>query len=145
MTAQEANATLDVRLHKALSHPLRQQLLAAMDGRVASPNQLATELGLPLPNVAYHVKILLQNGVVELVRTEPRRGATEHFYRAAATHVSVTSLALDDAAYEQLTRLLAATVDRALQLQEETAARIAADGSSSSSHTTELALIHLDR
>jgi hypothetical protein len=32
--------------------------------------------------VAYHMGILAKAGGVELVRTEPRRGSTEHYYRA---------------------------------------------------------------
>jgi hypothetical protein len=39
-------------------------------------------LGEPLGNVSYHVKTLLEYDCVELVKTEPRRGAVEHFYRA---------------------------------------------------------------
>lgn len=70
------------RLAKALAHPLRIQILRVLNERVASPVQISTELGLPLPNVAYHTKILAEHGCIELVRTRPRRGATEHFYRA---------------------------------------------------------------
>jgi len=40
--------------------------------------------GERLGNVSYHVRILRELGLVELVRTEPRRGALEHFYRATA-------------------------------------------------------------
>jgi hypothetical protein len=32
--------------------------------------------------VSHHVKELHDDGVIELVKTEPRRGAVEHFYRA---------------------------------------------------------------
>jgi DNA-binding transcriptional ArsR family regulator len=56
-----------------------------LDGRVASPNQLATELELPLGRVSYHIRLLNDLGAIELVRTEPRRGALEHFYRAVTT------------------------------------------------------------
>jgi DNA-binding transcriptional ArsR family regulator len=71
------------RLHKALSHPLRQQILAALDGgRVASPTELGTELGVPLGNIAYHFKMLLRLDAIELVSTKPVRGTLEHFYRA---------------------------------------------------------------
>ena len=56
-----------------------------LDGRIASPNQLARELGLPLGRVSYHIRLLSDLGAIELVRTEPRRGALEHFYRAVTT------------------------------------------------------------
>ncbi len=36
-----------------------------------------------LGNVSYHVRALLDDGLVELVRTEQRRGALAHFYRAS--------------------------------------------------------------
>ena len=42
------------------------------------------ELGAPLGVVSYHVRMLRDYDCVELVRTEPRRGALQHFYRATA-------------------------------------------------------------
>ena len=76
---------LDEALLRAISHPLRHRLLGMLDGRVASPNQLARELDLPLGRVSYHIRLLSDLGAIELVRTEPRRGALEHFYRAVTT------------------------------------------------------------
>ena len=73
---------VDRRLARALSHPLRAHVLTILNERVASPNQIARELEEPLGNVSYHVKRLADVGCIELVRTEPRRGAIEHFYRA---------------------------------------------------------------
>ena len=83
-SAQDAGE-LDEALLRAISHPLRHRLLGMLDGRVASPNQLARELGLPLGRVSYHIRLLSDLGAIELVRTEPRRGALEHFYRAVTT------------------------------------------------------------
>jgi len=79
---KEAAETIDVRVLKALGHPLRQRVLQALNEDVASPNQVANKLGEPLSNVSYHVKILESCDAIELVRTEPVRGALEHFYRA---------------------------------------------------------------
>jgi hypothetical protein len=67
---------------KALAHPLRVQLLAGLNEGVASPNELAKKLNEPLTNVSYHVRMLHDLGCIELVDTEPRRGALEHYYRA---------------------------------------------------------------
>src|SRR4051794_36119238 len=67
---------------KALAHPLRVQLLALLNEGVASPNELAKKLNEPLTNVSYHVRMLHDLGCIELVDTEPRRGALEHYYRA---------------------------------------------------------------
>jgi DNA-binding transcriptional ArsR family regulator len=81
----QAEAELDEGLLKAISHPLRHRLLSMLDGRTASPNELARELGLPLGRVSYHIRLLHDLGAIELVATEPRRGALEHFYRAVAS------------------------------------------------------------
>ncbi|HEY2714747.1 MAG TPA: winged helix-turn-helix domain-containing protein [Solirubrobacterales bacterium] len=70
------------QLAKALAHPLRVRILASLHRGISSPNQLSQELGEPLGNVSYHVKTLLEFDCIELVKTEPRRGAVEHFYRA---------------------------------------------------------------
>ena len=70
------------QLAKALAHPLRVRILTSLHKGVSSPNQLSQELGEPLGNVSYHVKTLLEYDCVELVKTEPRRGAVEHFYCA---------------------------------------------------------------
>jgi DNA-binding transcriptional ArsR family regulator len=67
---------------KALAHPLRVQLLSLLNEGVASPNELAKKLDEPLTNVSYHVRMLHDLGCIELVETEPRRGALEHYYRA---------------------------------------------------------------
>src|SRR3712207_6094605 len=74
---------VDARLAKAMSHPLRARILATLQARTASPVELAEEFGEPLGHVSYHVKMLESWECIELVETQPRRGALEHFYRAA--------------------------------------------------------------
>ena len=76
--------TSEARIAKALAHPLRAKILQRLGERVASPGDLAAELGAPLGVVSYHVRMLRDYDCVELVRTEPRRGALQHFYRATA-------------------------------------------------------------
>jgi DNA-binding transcriptional ArsR family regulator len=66
---------------KALSHPIRLRILHELNDGEASPKVLAERLGESLPVVSYHVRILVDLGCAELVRTEPRRGSVEHFYR----------------------------------------------------------------
>lgn len=79
------NATdADRQLANALSHPLRAEALTILNARVASPNEIAKELGEHVGNVSYHVNELVKYGCVELVDTKQRRGATEHFYRGVA-------------------------------------------------------------
>lgn len=71
-------------LVKSLAHELRAEILAILNERMASPNELAKELGEGLSQVSYHVKVLKDYGVIRLVKTEPRRGAVEHYYRATS-------------------------------------------------------------
>src|SRR5437868_7506085 len=79
-----SGGTSEARIAKALAHPLRARILQRLGERVASPGDLAVELGAPLGVVSYHVRMLRDYDCVELVRTEPRRGALQHFYRATA-------------------------------------------------------------
>src|SRR6476661_3477390 len=76
--------TSEARIAKALAHPLRARILQRLGERVASPGDLAVELDAPLGVVSYHVRMLRDYDCVELVRTEPRRGALQHFYKATA-------------------------------------------------------------
>jgi DNA-binding transcriptional ArsR family regulator len=75
----------DPRLIKALAHPLRVQILSILETRdMASPNEMADELGVSLGVMSYHVRRLHALGFLELVKRTPRRGAIEHHYRANA-------------------------------------------------------------
>ncbi|MEX2106431.1 MAG: winged helix-turn-helix domain-containing protein [Solirubrobacterales bacterium] len=79
----EKNAVrIDQELVKALSHPLRVRILEALQGRVASPTELSKEMSESLGVIAYHANTLVECGCLELVRTQPRRGALEHFFTA---------------------------------------------------------------
>src|SRR5918999_5780507 len=82
---------------RVLAHPLRPRILELLAVRgEASPNEMAAELGVPLGTLSYHTRLLRDLGWIELVRTEPRRGAVEHFYRA------VVRPFIDDAQWRQL-------------------------------------------
>jgi DNA-binding transcriptional ArsR family regulator len=72
----------DPRYVKAMSHPLRVRIVAMLDERKASPNELSGWLGANLGVVAYHVRTLEQLGMIELVGETRVRGAVEHHYRA---------------------------------------------------------------
>jgi DNA-binding transcriptional ArsR family regulator len=75
----------DPRLIKALAHPLRVRILSILETRdMASPNEMADELGVSLGVMSYHVRRLHALGFLELVKRTPRRGAIEHHYRAKA-------------------------------------------------------------
>lgn len=86
MSAQERNDAV----MQALNHRIRRQILRAMtdhtDGGV-SPTQLAERLQLPLSTVSYHTRLLVESGILKAVRTLPRRGAVEHFYRRSGNNL----------------------------------------------------------
>jgi len=87
---------VDQQLIKALAHPVRAQALAILNERVASPNEIAKELEQGVGHVSYHINVLKQCECIELVGTEPRRGAVEHYYRAT------TRIFLDDEEWRRL-------------------------------------------
>lgn len=78
---------------KAMAHPLRADIQAQLlEVGTASPNELAKALKEPLTNVSYHVRMMHDLNVLELVDTEPRRGALEHYYRlTAVVEVTITA------------------------------------------------------
>lgn len=79
----EKDSAIDGRLVKAVSHPLRVEILGILSRVGArSPKQLSELVGANLGVVSYHVTDVLYQScqVLELVGTEPRRGAVEHFY-----------------------------------------------------------------
>ena len=89
--------TVSERLVKAVSHPIRLKAFTILGERPASPKEIAAEIGEELGHVAYHVRELDKLGFIELVKTAPRRGATEHFYRGTSLPV------LDDQQWAALT------------------------------------------
>jgi DNA-binding transcriptional ArsR family regulator len=100
----------DPALVRAYAHPLRRQILGLLDDRTASPREIATELGAPLSNTAYHVRQLAALGLVELVSRTASRGAIEHHYTARVRPVTT------DEAWAQLPEIVKrAVIDGWLQ------------------------------
>lgn len=65
----------------AVGHEVRIEALTIFNERVASPKDIAETLGIGLNKAGHHVKILVDQGCIELVKIEPRGGSAEHFYR----------------------------------------------------------------
>lgn len=76
--------SIDQRLMKGLGHPLRIGILTVLNDHIASPNELSKILEEGLSQISYHVKVLKDFDMIELVKTEPRRGAVEHYYKATS-------------------------------------------------------------
>lgn len=77
-----AGRTPHQQLVKGLSHPIRVECLTLLAEQVASPRELAEALDEDLSNVSYHIRVLSELGLIELIREEPVRGAVAHFYKA---------------------------------------------------------------
>src|SRR3954452_19799356 len=73
---------VDQDMAKALAHPLRIQILAALNKRLMSPSLFAKTHDEKLQNGSYHFRTLQKFGCIEEVESHPVRGAVEHFYRA---------------------------------------------------------------
>jgi DNA-binding transcriptional ArsR family regulator len=71
----------ELRTARALVHPLRLLLLFEYGLAVTSPSKVGRTLDIPVNVVSYHTGVLVEAGLLELVRVEPRRGAHEHYYR----------------------------------------------------------------
>jgi hypothetical protein len=74
-------------LARARAHPMQVailQLLSMDDGRALSPNEMAFELQAALSTCSYHATELAKIRMLELVDTQPRRGAVEHYYRSVS-------------------------------------------------------------
>jgi len=70
------------RVVRALSHPLRRQILRSLVHGPGSASTLSKKLGTTLGVISYHLNQVLAKecGVVDLVDTVARRGAVEKFY-----------------------------------------------------------------
>lgn len=76
---------------RALAHPLRTTVLGLLLERAASVTELAAAVGRPKSTVAHHVKVLVDAGLLQVVRTRRVRAIEEAFYGRTARlfHVSL--------------------------------------------------------
>jgi DNA-binding transcriptional ArsR family regulator len=79
--AKPVEEVSDERIIKAMGHPLRLRILEALGEEERSPRELSDTLDEPLGNVSYHVRLLLDLGMLRLTRTTQKRGAIEHHYQ----------------------------------------------------------------
>jgi len=68
---------------RALSHPVRLEILEALRERVASPVEISEEIGQTPRVVSYHASTLVRCGYLELVHSKARRGGIENFFAIA--------------------------------------------------------------
>jgi DNA-binding transcriptional ArsR family regulator len=73
---------IDEYIAKALGNAFRQQILWILNERIASPSEIATELGEDLRKVCNHIKVLMEAGCIELVYVKAVGNRLQSFYRA---------------------------------------------------------------
>lgn len=81
----ELKTFFDRRLIRALGHPVREHILAVLNERVASAREIGEELGADVSSFYHHIELLEELECIERVESKPRRGASEHFFRAKQT------------------------------------------------------------
>jgi len=96
---------LDRKQLRLLADPIRHRVLKLLGIKEMSTSGLAAALGDQAPgNLYYHVDRLRSAGLIRLVRTEPRRGTVEKFYRAVAKVFAVKPELVVTMASDQATR-----------------------------------------
>jgi DNA-binding transcriptional ArsR family regulator len=106
-------------VQRALAHPVRAQILAELERRAASPSQLADVVGESVGVVSYHVRVLAEAGLAELVGTVPKRGALQHFYAVRDSETLGVTLMLDAERADELRRDVRDRVEAARRSAEE--------------------------
>ncbi|TYL55224.1 helix-turn-helix domain-containing protein [Nocardioides sp. BGMRC 2183] len=74
---------------RALAHPTRHQIWRATGSEGATVSQLTHRLRINKGNVAHHVKVLVDVGLLRPDRRRTVRGGTEQYYVTTAGRVSV--------------------------------------------------------
>jgi DNA-binding transcriptional ArsR family regulator len=81
--------------YKALGHPLRHRILFALGLEAATISQLAKQLDQRKGNIAHHLGVLAEAGMVRIVETRQVRGGTERYYRRVARRFSFVGAEAD--------------------------------------------------
>lgn len=80
--ARKWRQIIDECVGKALANSFRQQILWIFNERIASPSDVADELGEGLSKVCHHIKVLRDAKCIELVHTETVGNRVQHYYKA---------------------------------------------------------------
>lgn len=77
---------------KALAHPTRQRILELLTEKPCTNKQLASVIGETPSRVHFHVRELLNSGLIVLTTEKPKGGVIEKYYESAAKnfHLSDT-------------------------------------------------------
>ncbi len=132
MPADEVGAISSPAQFKALGHPMRHRLLFALGREDATISQLANTLGSNKGNVAHHLKVLVDAGLVQPSGTRKVRGGTEQYFRRASPGLAFDDAAITETAFQAIAAEIAAAqpdpflILRTLRLTPEHAEEIMA-------------------
>jgi DNA-binding transcriptional ArsR family regulator len=108
MSADEVAPVSSPAQFKALGHPTRHRLLFALGREDATISQLAAMLASNKGNIAHHLKVLVDAGLVQPAGTRTVRGGTEQYYRRAVRGLSFEDAAITKTAFQALASEIAA-------------------------------------
>jgi DNA-binding transcriptional ArsR family regulator len=117
---------------KALGHPTRHRLLFALGQGQATISQLAAALGSNKGNIAHHLKVLTEAGLVRPAGTRQVRGGTEQYYARAGRRLSFGDVRTTGVALQALAADIAQAepdpflVLRSIRLSQEHAEQLTA-------------------
>lgn len=92
---------------RALFDPLRSTILDLVLERAATVTELAVAIGRPKSTVAHHVRVLVDAGMLRVVRTRRVRAIDERFYGRTARMFYVGPVPLEDVTPPPWTNYLA--------------------------------------
>ncbi|MEJ8554117.1 helix-turn-helix domain-containing protein [Tepidibacter sp. Z1-5] len=91
----------DIEQIKAVSHPYRVDILEAFAEEPLSAKQLSELLSEPHAKINYHIKTLLNAGILELVEEKVKSGIIEKYYLPKAKMVIMDKSILNSAVYDE--------------------------------------------
>jgi DNA-binding transcriptional ArsR family regulator len=104
---------------------MRHRLLFALGREDATISQLATRLGSNKGNIAHHLKVLVEAGLVQPAGKRKVRGGTEQYYRRAVRGLAYDDARITETAFQALAAEIAAAepdpflILRTLRLTQE--------------------------
>jgi DNA-binding transcriptional ArsR family regulator len=91
-TMKAVEVITDPKIATVLVDPMRREIVRLLSEGEKTENKLAGMLGLSDPSVGHHLRLLKENGLIRIVRTESEEhGILSKFYRSNATVYLVDS------------------------------------------------------
>jgi predicted transcriptional regulator len=110
---------------RAISDPLRSELLMMLLQKPYTGQQLSEQLNISRAKIHYHLKELEKNGLIEIIKKEEKNGIVQKFYQSVARGFTASpdllphSEEIDEAARQIFFRMLEKTKSRVLSAPSE--------------------------